>query len=413
MTHRFLLRWRFTMTALPKRNSVLILGEGREGPLTTALKPTGKSLYHYSLGQRDLYRSAKFLLSLLKWMLTYGFARSHLLALIDAINPTCIVTFEKTDEVGYLLDVSYARPKTKIISIQGNRFFESTHLHDHWGDGRQNVRILTWGVNTISTARDAGRLTRHMLPVGSLRASLAQSFKTPTSGPRLPWLVIMTANALAGKTEKEQLIRSQRYSTSFEQLLKHLGELSRRQKTPLIFPRDVRAKGDVEAAAMRLFTQVSGAECIFDTDYLIEFGCAVGHGWNSHLSILRSNVVIGVSSSLLWEAVSLQRPVVAVSFDDEPYHQFPAIAGSSSWVLRSPDLDSLARAIQTAQSLDEESLISRRKQFGGHVVSAIETSAAAVLCDLVSDAAEFKCFDEMITIDSLTLPYVKNWAQRL
>lgn len=413
MTHRSSLRWRFTMTELPNRNSVLILGEGREGPLTAALKPSGKSLYHYSLGQRNLYWSVKFLLSLLKWMPTYGFARSHLLALIDAINPTCVVTFEKTDEVGYLLDVSYALPETKIISVQGNRFFESTHLHDHWGGGRRNIRILTWGVNTISAARDVGRLTRHLLPVGSLRASLAKNAENLNSVPQLPWLVIMTANAFAGKSEKEQLINSQRYSISFEQLLKHLGELSRRLKIPLIFPRDVRAKSDVEAAAIQLLGQVSGAECIFDVDYLRSLGYMVGPNWNSHASVLRSKVVIGVSSSLLWEAVSLQRPVVAVNFDDEPYHQFPPIIESSSWILRSPDSDSLARAIESAQELDEESLRARRKLFGEYVVSAFDTSAATVLCDLVNDAAEFKCFDDMVTIDSLTHPYAKNWAQRL
>jgi hypothetical protein len=252
-----------------------------------------------------------------------------------------------------------------------------------------------------------------MLPVGSLRASLAKNAENLNSVPQLPWLVIMTANAFAAKSEKELLIRSQRYSVSFEQLLKHLGELSRRLKIPLIFPRDVRAKSDVEAAAIQLLGQVSGAECIFDVDYLRNSGCMVSPDWNSHASILRSKVVIGVSSSLLWEAVSLQRPVVAVSFDDEPYHQFPSIAESSSWILRSPDSDSLARAIESAQELDEESLRDRRKLFGEYVVSAFDTSAATVLCDLVSDAAEFKCFDEMVTIDSLTHPYAKNWAQRL
>lgn len=411
MTSHHLSRWGFAVESLPHRKSVLILGEQGRGPLTTALKPSGKSLYHYSLGQRTLYWSLRFSLRLLKWIPTYGFARAHLLALVETIEPTCIVTFEKTDEVGYLIDVSYALPETKIISVQGNRFFESTHLHDHWGGGRQNIRILTWGVNTVFAARVAGRLTRHMLPVGSLRASLALNTQTPNSGPRLPWLIVMTANALVGELEKGHLIRNQRYSTSFEQLLKLLGELSRRCNTPLIFPRDVRATSDVERAALRLFRQTSGAECVLDTDYLSGLGCAVGPDWTSHSSIMRSQVVIGVSSSLLWEAVSLQRPVVAVSFDDEPYHRFPRISESSSWILESPDLASLAKAIEDSRKLDEEGLIGRRKLFANNLVSTFETSAATVLCDLVTDAALFACFDEMITVDALSHPYKKSWLK--
>jgi hypothetical protein len=318
----------------------------------------------YETSSLQIFFRPVFIVKLLKWALRYGTSDGHLIAFIEYSKSKVILCLEKHDQRNSLLRVSYALPNVQIVSVQHTRFFESPHLHNTWANP-WNVRLIVWGRQVIRQSELQGRNPRIMLPAGSLRLGSSRE-RSVIGHESIPLLVCVKAKDLDRNGNSQAGFEAGRRSQSTAELLRFLGRYANSRGIELCFPVDSRESDEVAARYLEVFRNISKARC----SYFPISGDQVSTVGSSEPSVYDSlraaRVVVGVNSSLLWEAVASALPVVSVSFGDAEYSRFPRV---SPWVLVSPTYERFERAIIEAASAEQVTLEKIRSDFSEYLVN--------------------------------------------
>ena len=388
--------WRF-VALRPRPGQAVVLCEREGSPLTALLREQEIPVTEYETSSLQFYIRPGFVLKLFRWVLRYGASDGHLIAFIEYSKARIVLCLEKSDQRNSLLRVSYALPDVQIISMQHTRFFESPHLHNTWGNP-WNVRIIVWGAQVVRQSEAQGRNPRLLLPAGSLRLGLYRAEKSVVQ-KSIPILVCVKAKDLDGKGGSQAGFEAGRRSQSTAEMLRYLGRYANHRGIKLYFPIDSREAEDVAVRYLDIYREITKASCSY---FPIpgEQVSANGASDPSVYDLLRAaRVVVGVNSSLLWEAVASALPVVSASFGAAEYSRFPKV---SPWVLVSPTYEEFELALNEAASAEHDTLEKIRANFSEYllndearpchqvVVRLVRAGLKSESLDYVADGSNFR-----------------------
>jgi len=384
------LRFKDFRMKLPIDNGVFVL-EGHENhPLNRAL--AGMQVFNYSKDEVSIWLHPRYLILLVKWTLVCGLSSGRLIALLQASRAYGVVTLEADDRANLLFDVAKALPDLALIALQHSRHYEAPHLHNSWPTTR-NLRIIVWGEDVCRTVEVSGKPRRHLLVGGSIR--LAQYCeKMPLTKGKIDVLVCVKRKGLQeAKTTRAWREKSSRLTLSKRVLLQYLGQFAREQKLRLTIPWDPRASERELEGELELFSEIAGTE--FQIAKPADFEVTEnGSTSASTYSLLRvAEVVVGVNTSLLHDAVVLGSPVVYTWFGDHHYNSFPLI---EPWVLHNPSFEDFRQQMIAARSVEPEELVRRSERMSHFLKHPSDINASDLLRQMVKQGFEAENLDEVV-----------------
>ena len=375
---------------LPKVSSLFVLDGGPSNPINQICNLGKLPTHNYPVEEVQIYLSLKYFICLPVDVFHFGFSVGRLIAALRSSKASAVITLEKSDQKNSLLAVSYALPHLKIVSVQHSRFFESSHLHNPWANP-WNVRIMTWGDHAKDMAESNGRSSRIQVAIGSINRQEDSSLDIP-NGRDIPLLIVLKAENLDADGNSIKKGENQLRSSNTLNLLKLLGEYARIKQTSLLFLSDPRQSREAAESDLRVFEKVSGAHCEYVEELRHEaIEDSKSSRPNSFAVLKASRVIVGLNSSMLWEAVASCQPAVCVSFGTTAYMQFPRI---DQWVLRDPDINELSTAIETISRLSANDLLRRSHDFSHYLRSQSLGNSRKILERYLTAAVKNCSFDE-------------------
>lgn len=386
-------RWRRLQNLrlrLPVPDSVFVL-EGHENhPVNLAL--VGMRVFNYTKRDISIWIRPYYLMLLIKWTLVFGLSSGRLIALLQASRAYGVVTLEADDRANLLLDVSQALPDLTIIALQHSRHYEAPHLFNSWPTTK-NLRIMVWGEDISRTVEILGRPRRHLLVGGSIR--LAQYCeRMPVTKGEIDILVCIKLKGLQEPTAtRAWREKSMRMAMSKRSLLQYLGQFARDRELRLTIPWDPRGSECDAQRELELFSDIAGVEFRHARPTDFEVGDN-GSPPGSTYSLLRvAKVVVGVNTSLLYDAVLLRSPVVYAWFGNHHYNSFPL---SEPWVLQNPSYDEFSRQMISARSVDDEELAGRALRMSYFLKHPSDINVANLLRQILKRGLESESLDEVV-----------------
>ena len=355
--------WRL-VALKPQPRQAVVLCELAGGPLSALLREQQISVTEYETSVLQIFIRPGFILKLSRWVLRYGASDGHLIAFIEYSKAKIVLCLEKHDQRNSLLRVSYALPDVQIVSLQHTRFFESPHLHNQWANP-WNVRIIVWGRQVVRQSEVHGRNPRLMLPAGSLRLGLSRE-ERPVAQKSIPILVCVKAKDLDGKGSSQAGFEAGRRSQSTAELLRFLGRYANDRRVTLYFPIDSRESEEVAARYLGIYREITEASCSYFPNPSDQVPINGAPEPSVYDTLRAARVIVGVNSSLLWEAVASALPVVSASFGDVEYNRFPNV---SPWVLVSPTYERFERALNEAAKAEQDMLEKIRFDFSEYLTN--------------------------------------------
>lgn len=390
MSVKIRLHWR-----LPSTNAIFIL-DGNDGhPVNKALN----GLPTFDFGMRDvsIWLRWRFIKSLLRWTRRYGFFSARLISTLVLSRAHAIVCLEQVDRQNTLRDVSFALPNLRILLIQQSRVYEAPHLFSAWGNKR-NIRFLLWGSEISEIVALLGGGVSGHVPMGSLTLShFVHSAPIPRVPKVIPLLVCVKPKALFQKlqmTEREVRSANERGGVSKLGLLQMLGRYAQARSMTLWFPEDKRFSSSEESDFVLRLRDVTGADCrvVRVEDLALD---PQRHSPKSTLwSLLASEVVVGVNTSLLWDAVALRVPVVYASFGASNYDYFPRIG---PWVLNNPSFEEFSQSITEARDCSADELDRRACLLDAWLRDPTKVDASSILRKVLSKSFDVESLDDVFS----------------
>ena len=106
-----------------------------------------------------------------------------------------------------------------------------------------------------------------------------------------------------------------------------------------------------------------------------------------------ARVVVGVNTSLLYDAVVLKSPVVHASFGSHNYSKFPIEA---PWVLNNPAYEDFECQIEAARGVSADELARRSREFSQFLENPDYLNASDVLRETVKRSLLASDLDEVV-----------------
>lgn len=381
---------------LPGPNSIFILG-GHDGhSVNKAL--SGLPTFDFDPQEVKIWLRWRFIKSLFRWTRKYGFSSARLISALGASRAHAIVCLEQVDRQNTLRDVSFALPNLRILLIQQSRIYEAPHFFSSWGNQR-NVRFLLWGREISEAVALLGAGVSGHVPTGSLTLSnFVRCAPVPRVPRTIPLLVCVKPKAVIQKslmTERERQSARERGGVSKSRLLEMLGRYAQERSMTLWFPEDKRFSTSEESHFVSTLRVLTGADCrvarVEDLALDPERHSPTSTLW----TLLASRVVVGVNTSLLWDAVALRVPVVYASFGASKYDCYPKIG---SWVLNNPSFEEFSQSLSEAGDCDSDELNKRASLLDSWLRDPTKVDASSILRKVVSKSLEAASLDDVFEV---------------
>lgn len=384
------LRWR-----LPCPGAICILDGKDNHPINKALR--GLPTFDFDARSVNIWLRWRFIKYLLHWTRKYGFFSARLISTLALSRAHAVVSLEQVDRQNTLRDVSFALPNLRILVIQQSRVYESPHLFSSWGNKR-NIRFLLWGSEISKIVALLGAGVSGHVPVGSLTLSnFVHSAPIPRVPKVVPLLVCVKPKALLQKihlTERERRSSDERGGVSKLRLLQMLGRYAQERSMTLWFPEDKRFSSSEEGDFILRLRDVTGADCrvirVEDLALNPERHSPTSTLW----SLLASEVVVGVNTSLLWDAVALRVPVVYASFGVSNYDYYPKIG---PWVLNNPSFEEFSQSIAEARKCSADELNKRACLLDAWLRDPTKVDASSILRKVLAKSFDADSLDHVFT----------------
>jgi len=162
----------------------------------------------------------------------------------------------------------------------------------------------------------------------------------------------------------------------------------------LWFPEDKRFSSSEESDFVLRLRDVTGADCrvVRVEDLALD---PQRHSPKSTLwSLLASEVVVGVNTSLLWDAVALRVPVVYASFGASNYDYFPRIG---PWVLNNPSFEEFSQSITEARDCSADELDRRACLLDAWLRDPTKVDASSILRKVLSKSFDVESLDDVFS----------------
>lgn len=365
------------LSSRPYTKSYLVLDGGKTNPLSEVCNGAGIAYSDLAVEQFSVIVNFRYVYNLVKYSLKYGISTGRLIAFVASVEARGVLVLEKSDQRNALRAVSFACPQVQIVIVQHSRFFESAHLHNTWGNPK-NVRLITWGEFHIMLSEMQGRLRSLAIPMGSIRLALSREAQTSVKRT-IPILVVLKAKGINLDGSVDDSERGLR-SISSIRLLEFLGLYANSRGISLGFLSDDRESTEVAEHYLTIFKSISGAPCHYEKPLEPRDGSLSRQNSSAYSTIRRACVLVGVNSSILWEAVADAQPVVPVSFGSSLFNQFPKIG---DWVLCDPTYHQFEKALEEVAVVSQEELIQRSKRFTEYLESPFNSSASHSLTEFL------------------------------
>lgn len=391
MARKFSLKFR-----LPENNCVVVLNGSVSNPINKSLQ--GFALFNYSLRDRSIWIRSRFLIRLIRLSWRYGFGQGHLIALLASIKAHAIVCMEQSDRQNILRSVSFELPQLRIICCQQSRNYEAPHPFSSWGNAK-NVRMLVWGDELGRDVEKLGFSSSLHIPVGSLSLSqFVDAVGTPEPAKAIDILVCVKPKYLmtsASATDRKTAAGWHRGGLSKHNLLSQLGQYARSRGLSLSFPIDPRSGSEDPRAFLKQVEQVSGAPCQLVSPADLPQSSSRPHSDSTLWTILYSKVVVGLNTSLLWDAVALRVPVVYAFFGESRYNWFPELG---DWVMHDPKYEQLAAVIDASWQTSRTELERRSALLHPYLRDPMSMSASKFLRSLIIRSFEAETLDDTLSL---------------
>jgi hypothetical protein len=316
----------------------------------------------YNLRRREIYLRPRFMFHLTRFLLKGSRISAMLCARLRAQNIGVVVASENHDVVveskGLLAscrgksgeqtrlfaEVTSLIPSLRFISVQHGQELRRFPA----GRATSNVTLLCWGDWAVRNFPLFGRNERKFLSVGSLIDGLYQSVRPTTIEKDVEISFISTVKGTQwwGSEIGE---RRQGYEILAEHLARYTSENSLPIHVALTIDRDQFGPSDAELERS-WFVNRFGPSVRFTNPSVMSGVPGVALSGRTEPSYVReryatyylcdrSNLTIGMTSSVLWESFGRGNKVLAVNFTDNPIYDFPI---SGIWSMRQPSYEQFA-----------------------------------------------------------------------
>ena len=297
----------------PKKNKIIIFDCTNYIDIKKVIKEKNFFLLSNRVERiKDIYVCKKILTFMIKNFFKRSIKLNYLIALIKIISPKIVIT--KIDNSKDFYEVSRElHKKIKFIAIQ----------NAHRGDTlfapiKETKRIfipyyLCFSPYEEKIYKMKKAKVKKFIPIGSIKTSLALNYIKQNKIPKKEkYDICLISEPHVDLNHKDNI---KNFVETVGLIAQFTHKLCEEKKLKLIFvgKGTNKIKKNVEKEFYKYFLK---------TKFKIEYGPR--NSWNSYKRIMQSNLIVGHHTSLLREAISLNKKVLCCNFTGSKYLKFPS-----------------------------------------------------------------------------------------
>lgn len=368
MVGRFELRWTYP----PKPGALLLEIDARKSQHMWRVCENA-NVQGYNLRNRVVYLRPKYLSYLLWYLFRISRISAMLCARLRSQNIQVLIASENHDvqvprrgrlwnrgfsENGHntmFSEVSRSIPELELLSVQHGQELRRFPLWRRTA----NVTLLCWGEWAVRNFSVFGRNEKAFVAVGSLVDSLYRDIRPSVISKDTEITLVSTVK---GKEWWGQEVgeRRQGYEQLAEQVARYATENGISVSVALTIDRDQFGPDDAELER-RWFLERLGPSARFTEPSVISGDPRVTFNgrrdpkyvrerYATYFLCDRSNVTIGMASSVLWESFGRGNKLLAVNHTENPIYDFPI---DGIWSLRKPTFAEFSERLDTVRSMPQ------------------------------------------------------------
>jgi len=355
----------------PPRPDALLL-EARKSPHVWSVCD-GLNVTAYDLHDRVIILRPRYLFALIWYSLRTTRMAAMLCARVRSQKIQVVFGLENHDKFNYLDpnhplrnwrtdtsktlfdDVSAMIPELRLFSIQHGQELRRFPKNRP----KKNVTLLCWGQWTANNFSSFGRNESKFLPVGPLIDGLYREIRPATIEKTYPVCLVSTVK---GKDWWGDTVGERR--GGYEVLVSYLAKFAASRAIPihvaLTIDRDQYGDGDADAER-KWFLDRLGPSIQFTEPSVISGDPNVvlagrrepryvKERYATYFLCDRSQITLGMTSSVLWESFGRGNKVLAVNLTDNPVYDFP-IAGP--WSMGRPTYDEFEARLSSLLAMSD------------------------------------------------------------
>ena len=346
-----------------KKVDVFQYGEDRIGCITHLLE--GRSYFKFIPEKGIVYINIYILAwTALFFLKTRRLRRSYFLALVNCKTQKLFITC-KDNDLNYSSIARFLRKKIRVIALQNGSRFEYKYDRDIFLNNVFHSELFCFGKHDLDLIQSIGGTVVQPYPIGPLRPAVYRQTQNKKASllKKPSYDLCFISDNYTGWNERYPFLEE-----TIGLVLFWCQKYCEEHNLKLIIP------------CKQLSTTVVGKEKISEVDFYsrfaplnnIEISFRDENPWNTYNKVEESRLIVGISSTMLLDALSMGRRVLFCDYFGDPWSH--NVTSPLAHVTRNPTYEAFEEQVDNALSDSQADYIGSRGE-------AIENCAGNVAID--------------------------------